>query len=71
MQADTSISLAISVVARTMGDSVVVAERRAMSSDYSAMRASLYAFSMFTRNALYSGVWQLASPTTGVRVLVM
>ena len=30
-----------------------------------------YAFSMLTRNALYSGVCELESPTFGVRVLAM
>src|SRR5574343_664148 len=71
IHADTSISLAISTVCRTCVDGVVVAERCLMSSDCSAISALLYAFSMLTRNALYSGVCVLASPTNGVRVLVM
>jgi homoserine acetyltransferase len=37
MQVDTSISLATSVVCRTLGAGVVVAERRAISSDCNAM----------------------------------
>ena len=68
MQVDTSISLATSVVCLAPGAGVVVAERRAISSDCSAM-ISPYAFSMLTRNALNSGVCALASPTKGVSVL--
>src|SRR6478672_9543322 len=70
MHLETSISLATSVVAsaRTFGDGVVVAERRMMSSDCSAMTVS-YAFSTLTRNDLNSGVCELPSPTTGVKVL--
>ena len=63
-------SFATFVVSRTLGDGVVVAERRVMSSDCSAISPP-YAFSMSTRNALNSGVWVFASPTNGVSVLVM
>src|SRR6478752_4201636 len=53
MHLETSISLATSVVAsaRALGEGVVVAERRMMSSDCSAMTDS-YAFSTLTRNDL-------------------
>ena len=46
----------------------VVAERRMISSDCSAMLSS-YTFSTLTRNDLNSGVCELASPTDGVSVL--
>src|SRR6185369_4132662 len=70
MHLDTSINLASSDVApaRAPGEGVVVAERRTMSSDCSAMTIS-YAFSTLTRNDLNSGVCELPSPTTGVKVL--
>ena len=48
---------------------VVVAERRTMSSDCSAIFS--YSFSTRTRNDLDSGVCELASPTKGVSVLAM
>src|SRR6266404_1430747 len=57
---------------RTPGGAVVVAERRTMSSDCSAMSERLHllhSFSTLTRNDLNSGVCELASPTTGVSVL--
>ena len=65
-----SISLATLPVtgSRTLGDGVVVAERRTMSRDCSAMSAS-YARSTLTMNDLNSGVWVLPSPTNGVSVL--
>src|SRR3981081_4535571 len=57
---------------RTPGGAVVVAERRTMSSDCSAMSESLHllhSFSTLTRNDLNSGVCALASPTTGANLL--
>lgn len=70
MHLEMSISLATSMVWRWLGESVVVAERRVMSNDCSGMIGSPYIFSMSTRKDLNSGVWEFASPTTGVRVLV-
>ena len=79
----TSISLATSTVAlRTCGGTSVEAERRRMSRDCMVaivLPSSAYAtagcagavvFFTSTRNALYSGVWTLASPTDGVMMLV-
>src|SRR6266853_1485341 len=57
---------------RTPGGAVVVAERRTMSSDCSAMSERLHlihSFSTLTRKDLNSGVCELPSPTTGVSVL--
>jgi hypothetical protein len=67
MQRETSISLATSIALRTPGGVKVVADRRVISRDCRGMAPS-YAFWTSTRNALYSGVWMLASPTDGVRV---
>src|SRR6267142_6667255 len=71
MHLEMSISFATGVaVARTEGDAVVVALRSSTSSDCMDAMTSSYAFSRFTRNALYSGVWQFASATYGVSVFV-
>src|ERR1700761_4210103 len=70
----TSISFATVPVtgSRTPGGGVVVADRRLISNDCSAIfYLAPYAFSTFTRNDLNSGVCEFASPTTGVNVLVM
>ncbi len=71
MHLDTSISFATVPVtgSRTDGAGKVVADRRLISSDCSAI-ASPYAFSTLTRNDLNSGVCELPSPTDGVSVLV-
>src|SRR5690606_9670414 len=72
MQVDTSISLATSAfLSRTWGAGVstLVAERLMMSWDCMDMGALRYTFSTLTRKALYSGVWVLASPIRGLRVL--
>ena len=53
---------------RTCGVAVVVAERSWISSDCIDGMVSSYAFSMLTKNALYSGVCELASATYGVKV---
>ena len=68
MHFEISISLATSVVWRTEGDGVVVAERCLISSDSNDDIDGLYALSMVTMNALYSGVCVFASPTNGVSV---
>jgi hypothetical protein len=82
MHLETSISLATSTVAlRTCGGTSVEAERRRMSRDCmvaivpslpyaTAGWAGAVVFFTSTRNALYSGVLTLASPTEGVMVLV-
>ena len=62
MHLEMSMSFATGICSRTSGGCVVVAERRLISSDWSGIAAS-YAFATFTRNALNSGVWVLASPT--------
>src|SRR5690606_9935142 len=53
---------------RTLGEGVVVAERRLISNDCNAMAYS-YTFSSLTRKDLVSGVCELPSPTGGVSVL--
>src|ERR671912_258980 len=69
MHLEMSISFATSCSAmRTCGEAVVVAERFCTSSDCIDGMVSSYAFSMLTKNALYSGVCELASATYGVRV---
>src|SRR6266403_432493 len=57
---------------RTPGGAVVVAERRTMSRDCSAMSDHLqpaHSFSTLTRNDLNSGVCEMPSPNNGVSVL--
>ena len=56
-------------VCRTWGVAVVVAERCTDVERLHAAMASSSPFSMLTRNALNSGVCELASPTKGVSVL--
>jgi len=64
MHLEISISLATgSDAMRTEGGVVVVADRRSTERDCMVMSASPQAFSMLTRNALYSGVCELASAT--------
>ena len=69
MHFEMSINLATgSPAMRTCGEAVVVAERCWISSDCIDGMVSSYAFSMLTKNALYSGVCELASATYGVSV---
>src|SRR5689334_8786614 len=82
MHLETSISLATSIGDwRACGGASVEAERRRMSSDCSVamVPSSAYAtagwaggvvFFTSTRNALYSGVLTLASPTDGVSTFI-
>src|SRR5262245_29606196 len=63
MHFDSSISFATSTLSRTLGAGVVWPERAVTSSDWRDAMAPPYAFSMLTMNALYSGVWEFASPT--------
>src|SRR5262245_46170255 len=63
MHFDSSISFATSAVSRTLGGGVVCPDRATTSWDWRDAMAPPYAFSMLTMNALYSGVWEFASPT--------